>query len=337
MKRRFLEPGTPSAVGSLPHGDAVEAATMALALQPELPAAPQLPRRQPLEGMLAQVATGMDGVTVGEDGGRLDVDRRRLGSGDVDAPLDRRAFGATRTFLDVAAAAGHDGRPIKVQLTGPVTLGLALVEAGAPAETAFATAVEAVTARAGAMLEEALGIAPLAPQVAFVDEPGLVALSRPGFPLATDDALDLVSRALAAVEPYAVTGLHCCGDTDWRLAMDTGPQIVSLPVAPSIAEHAGALGVHLDRGGWVAWGAVPTSRPVGDTSDRLWRTLSDTWCELVRRGCDALRLREQALVTPECGLAAHDALQAEHVLALTVDLAERVRRQSFGVKLSVGA
>jgi hypothetical protein len=76
---------------------------------------------------------------------------------------------------------------------------------------------------------------------------------------------------------------------------------------------------------------------VGDSSDRLWRTLSDTWCELVQRGCDALRLREQALVTPECGLATHDPVQAEHILALTADLAERVRRQSFGVRLSVGA
>ena len=53
------------------------------------------------------------------------------------------------------------------------------------------------------MLGTALRLAPLAPQVAFVDEPSLVALSRPDFPLATDDALDLVSlRAFAVQNRY---------------------------------------------------------------------------------------------------------------------------------------
>jgi methionine synthase II (cobalamin-independent) len=335
VKAINLRVGTASSIGSLPHRHVDAAVALAMAACPDLPAAPSLPGRDCREGMLAQGAWGLRGIEIGADGairlvGDLDPDDPFTDDPGIDGP----AFNALRAFLD---ANRHRAAPLKVQLTGPVTLGLALVEAGAPVDVAFATAGTAVAQRAEAMLEAALRMAPLAPQVAFVDEPGLVALSRPGFPLATDDALDLVSRALAAVEPFAVTGLHCCADTDWRLAMATGPQIVSLPVAPSIVEHAGALGVHLDRGGWVAWGAVPTSRPVGDSSDRLWRTLSDTWCELVQRGCDALRLREQALVTPECGLAGHDAVQAEHILALTVDLAERVRRQSFGVRLSVGA
>ncbi len=180
-------------------------------------------------------------------------------------------------------------------------------------------------------------MAPLAAKVVFVDEPGLVALSDPGFPMAPDHAVDLVSSALAAIEEHAVTGLHCCGDTDWRLALAAGPQIISMPTNAGVTDHAGALGMHLDRGGWVAWGAVPTNRPVGSEPGLLWRSLSDTWCELVQRGCDALRLREQALVTPECGLANHDPVQAETILALSVELAERVRRQSFGVRLSVGA
>jgi hypothetical protein len=155
--------------------------------------------------------------------------------------------------------------------------------------------------------------------------------------MSADLAVDLVSSALAAVEEFAVTGLHCCGDTDWRLALATGPQIISMPTSPGAADHAGALGQHLDRGGWIAWGAVPTNRPVGTEPGLLWRALSETWCDLVQRGCDALRLREQALVTPECGLAGHDPVQAETILSLSVELAERVRRQSFGVRLSIGA
>ena len=335
MKAINLRVGTASAIGSMPHRQVDAAVSVSMAACADLPAAPSLPALDPREGMVSQGAWDLRGVEIGADGvvrvvGDLDPTDPFVGEPSIDGP----AFGGLRAFLH---ANRHRTGPIKLQLTGPVTLGLALIEAGAPADRAFATAGSAVAIRARTMLEAALRIAPLAPQVAFVDEPSLVALSREGFPITTDDALDLVSHALAAVEPFAVTGLHCCADTDWRLALATGPQIVSLPISPTIAEHAGALGVHLDGGGWVAWGAVPTNRPVGDSSDRLWRALSETWCELVQRGCDALRLREQALVTPECGLATHDPVQAEHILALTADLAERVRRQSFGVRLSVGA
>ncbi len=337
MKPINLRVGTASAIGSLPHRQVDAAVAVALAACPDLPAAPSLPRLDPREGMISQGLWGLRGVEIGSDGtprvtGELDPGNPfdpAVGSG-IDGP----AFGGLRAFL---AATRHRTAPIKLQITGPITLGLALIEAGVRADRAFATAGAAVRVRADAVIEEATRIAPLAPKVIFVDEPGLVALSRPDFPTSADHAIDLVSGALAAIEPHAVTGLHCCGDTDWRLALAAGPQIISMPTDAGIADHAGALGVHLDRGGWVAWGAVPTNRPVGTEPGLLWRALSETWCELVQRGCDALRLREQALVTPECGLASYDPVQAETILALSVELAERVRRQSFGVRLAVGA
>ena len=93
---------------------------------------------------------------------------------------------------------------------------------------------------------------------------------------------------------------------------------------------AGHLASFLDAGGWVAWGAVPTDRPVG-TADRYWTNLSALWCSLVGQGCDPVRLRTQALVTPACGLALHDVAQAEHVLLLTNELARRVHAQAVTV------
>lgn len=335
MRAVNLRVGTASAIGSLPHRQVDAAVAVALAACPDLPAAPSLPCLDPREGMISQAAWGLRGVRIDHTGELALVGE--LDPGDPfahDAGLDGPAFAGLRAFLD---ATRRRTAPIKLQLTGPVTLGLALVDAGVHADRAFATAGAAVRHRAVALLDQATRVTPLATKVLFIDEPGLVALSGPGFPISTDAAVDLVSGALAAVEPYAITGLHCCGDTDWRLALAAGPQILSLPTEAGVADHAGAIGVHLDRGGWIAWGAVPTSRPVGSEPSRLWRTLADTWCELVQRGCDALRLRDQALVTPECGLAGHDPVQAEHLLSLSVELAERVRRQSFGVRLAVGA
>jgi hypothetical protein len=101
--------------------------------------------------------------------------------------------------------------------------------------------------------------------------------------------------------------------------------------------HAGILGRFLERDGWIAWGAVPTHEPVGETGESLWRRLSDLWCALVRDGCDAGRLRRQALITPACGLARHGPSQADHVLRLANDLGRRVLGQAIGVRLQVGA
>ena len=338
MKRRFLEPGTPSAVGSLPHDDAVEASRLALALQPELPAAPQLHRRHPLEGMLAQVTTGMDGVSVGEGGWRLDVDRRRLGAGDVDAPLDANAFGSTRTFLDVLAGAGHDGRPVKVQLTGPVTLGLALLDGGARPGKVWTLAATVVRGRVKALLAEVATALPASPVVLVLDEPGLTAYPQPGFPLGAEDTIDLLSSGLAAAgAEHVFAGVHCCGPTDWRLVLHAGPDLVSLPVDAAVGDDAAGLSGFLDRGGWISWGAIPTDRPLGDREDVHWRRLNTLWGDLSRNGCDPTRLRMQSLVTPACGLAHHRRSQVEQVYGLVRRMAERVQDQAIAARMSAGA
>ena len=68
MPDTVFVPGMATAIGSLPHRDAGAAAALVLRCLPELPAAPQLPMRTPLEGFVAQWARAIDGVDVGADG-----------------------------------------------------------------------------------------------------------------------------------------------------------------------------------------------------------------------------------------------------------------------------
>ena len=162
---------------------------------------------------------------------------------------------------------------------------------------------------------------PGCPQVVFLDEPGLATLLRPGFPLAAETALDLVSGALAAIEPSAMGGVHHCGEGDEVAILASGPAILSLPVRPGLVDVAGHLGRYLDGGGWIAWGAVPTDRPVGLNADRPWRELAELWCTLVQAGCPPERLRDQAVITPACGLGLHGEDQARTVLQLVANVA----------------
>ncbi|MET0727026.1 MAG: hypothetical protein ABWZ76_01875 [Acidimicrobiales bacterium] len=335
MKLIDLDVGVAGSIGSLPHTDAHAAARFVLDRHPLFPAAPSLPHRSGMERMIAQAAWGIAGVTVRPDGS-LSIDRSVI---DPQRPLleqgvDGEPFVGLRAFL--RAVAGRRGA-IKLQLTGPVTLGMALHALGLPAERAFAVAGSAVRARARALVKAARETAPLAPLVVFVDEPGLTAAMERDFPLGPDRTIDLVSSTLAELEPHAVTGLHCCGPADWRLVLQSGPQMLSMPVAMGAVDHAGALSAFLERGGWVAWGAVPTSGPIGTTPERLWQQLSAEWCGLAQAGCDPVLLRDQALITPACGLANHGEAQADLVLTLTAQVARKLRTQTNGMRLTVGA
>ncbi|MDQ2651310.1 MAG: hypothetical protein M3Z03_17370 [Actinomycetota bacterium] len=296
MRALELPRGLGSSIGSLPHTDPREAATLVLERQPRLPAAPSLPNRSGLEGMLAQAAWGIDGVLLQPDGSLRVDDPMALDPRDPLSVtgIDGEPFVALRAFL--GAVAGRQG-PIKLQLTGPITLGLALNAVGVPTERAFAVAGAAVRARARSLVAAAQEIAPDAPLVVFVDEPGLVGAMHPGFPLHPNRTIDLVSSALATLEPHAMTGLHCCGSADWRVALQAGPQILSLPIDHGAVDHAGAIGSFLERGGWVAWGAVPTTGPLGTREERLWQALSAEWAGLTAGGCDLVLLRDHAMIT----------------------------------------
>jgi hypothetical protein len=335
MKVDDLHHGVATAIGSLPHTDARAAATFVLERQPRLPAAPSLPNRSGMERMVAQAAWGIAGVQVLPDGS-LSIDDVRLDprAALTSAGIDGEPFVGLRAFL--GAVAGRRA-PIKLQLTGPLTLGIALLNLGVPADRAFPVAGAAVRARARTLVAAAKETAPMAPLVAFLDEPGLTAAMHPGFPLDPNGTIDLVSSALATLEPHTVTGIHCCGLADWRVVLQAGPQILSLPLDAGAVEHAGALGAFLERGGRVAWGAVPTAGPIGTTPERLWHHLSTEWCALTQAGCDPVRLREQALVTPACGLALHTVAQADLVVSLANQVARRIETQAHGMRLTVGA
>jgi len=330
-----LRPGAVTSIGSLPHRDADSAAAFVLRHHGSLPAAPQLPRRSPLEGMLAQGARGIPGVTVRADG-TLDVDVAALDPAAPTTPtFDGASHAGLLAFLSLAAGRTE---PVKLQLTGPITLGLALIEAGADPSVAYPVAAAAVRAEGAALLAHCRRRLPEAPLVVFLDEPGLVRVADGGLGIEPETAIDLLSHALAALEEDAVTGVHCCGPTDWRLASAAGATILSLPVdLTSCLAAAGPLNGHLDRGGWIAWGVVPTHEPLGTDPDRLWRRLSAVWCELVQAGCDPVQLRTQALVTPACGLAGHGVSQAARALKLATTVAARVTDQAVAARLSAGA
>src|SRR5438105_15103474 len=148
LRAPALVPGLATGIGSLPHTDPRAAAELVLRCLPDLPAAPQLPGRDPREGMIAQWAAALPEVSIAPDGAVV------LGERDDREPrcgFQPDAHAGLLAFLDAAGEAERPPARVKVQLTGPLTLGVALHRAGMPSGRAFRRAAGASREWAGAL------------------------------------------------------------------------------------------------------------------------------------------------------------------------------------------
>ena len=84
-----LPSGLSTGIGYLPHCDPGDAVEFVLRHSPRLPSAPSLPARSRREGMIAQAASGLAGVTIADDGS-IHVDLNLV---DPEAPLDDKECG----------------------------------------------------------------------------------------------------------------------------------------------------------------------------------------------------------------------------------------------------
>jgi len=323
--------------GSLPHRDPAAAAAFGIA-EFDIATIPTVPGRTMAESMLGQAASGLTGLAVTADG-MLEIDDRNAPGADSanNSFLDIDAFAGFRAFLDLAGKIRLDGSPVKWQFVGPVTLGVALEQAGLDRRAAFELAsscVRAVLHELSAAITAAL---PNSPQMVIIDEPWFADLMSPGFPIPPDEAIDRMSGAMASLPTSSLVGIHCCAPCDIATLLASGPGVISIPVAPDVVDWAGYLTRFIDDGGVVAWGVVPTEGPIPNVADRSWRELSDLWCALVQRGCDPVQLRRRSLITPQCGLASHSVSVARQIARLTADVGKRVKDQSSATRFALGA
>ena len=323
--------GLATAVGSLPHVDAKAAAELALRRHPSLAAIPSLPMRSPWESMLGQAIAGLEGVTITD--GRISL----VGTGPAldawpETDLDHDAFGGMRGFIEVA---GRRAEPVKWQVTGPVTLGLGLLHAGLPATKAFAISEVAVTARVKALDAVALAAFPERDSSMVLDEPGLTGMAHR--PLPARSVKSSTCSGVRSARPWRRQGIHCCGWTDWGVIDQAGPAVLSMPADHGAIRSGGALVDFLARG-WAhrAGGAIPTDGPRADSVDRYWRVFGRG---LVR--ARPRRLRSGALAHAghrhaRVRTRPHTVEQADQVLGLTQEIADRVLDQAVATR-SLGA
>ena len=318
-----IEPGSTTAIGGLPHLSAHQAADFAWTAC-DIPPVPSLPRRSPAEFEIARALVGVPGVTLGQYG-TFTVDADRLDPhANVQTDLDGPQFRGFRIFLELAELR-DPSRPLQWSFAGPVSVGLALIRAGARADLAFAVAHSVVCQHLRSLVTSVGRALPRAPQIVMLSEPFAGDLGGRDFPLAPEESVDLLSSAMAIVAPAATVGVCGHADIDPSLLLASGPELIAIPASKSIVPLAGPLDRYLANGGWIVWGAVSTGGPIGVTSTRSWLQLQEVWSELSARGCSPELLRGRCLLAPDGDLVQHNPVIAERICRTVRDISAKLR------------
>ena len=334
----------PTAIGSLPYSDPAAACRVVANTFPRIPIWPQLPRRSFLENMYVQYSEGFPGVVLDHEAERIYVDR----SQDLDAPLERLYTAYLEGNLDFAAigsdyAAGLTALPavlkdaaaplaVKGQVTGPISWGLTVVDQNRRPilyDDILADAIAKHLRLKAAWQEQQLR--QLCPQViTFVDEPYMSAFGSAFVAVGREQVVTLLEEVFAGIQ--GLKGVHCCGNTDWSILLETSVDILNLDAyhyAESLALYPDAVRAFLRRGGVIAWGISPNRDDLiaQETVASLTQRLEAGLGLLVGKGIPKDDLLAAMMITPACGLGGMSVAAAERVLTLTAGVAAEIQKR----------
>ena len=335
--------GLTTGIGSVPFADPDEAVEFVLGAGPDIPFWPQLPRRDIRERMIPQYAAALPGFTVLPEENRFYCDlssgreealgalyERLLAVSQPPTAEEAAAFGPTPEFAAgyhsfLEALAGKSKRPmVKGQVTGPFTLLLGLNDhTGTPVyhdtdlrEAALMLLEAQLADQVHRLREVAEGV------LVFLDEPVLGAFGTSAYLFLSAEKVTATLDRLSGVVHRlgALVGVHCCGNTDWGMIARSAVDLVSFDAwayGETVARYAGEVGAFLERGGWLAWGAVPTTEDIASAGveDCLAR-LQQGVKLLTEKGIDEGLIRRQMVLTPACGAGSISEAQARRVFTL---------------------
>ena len=331
-------------IGSVPYLDVRATCLRILEACPVIPFWPQLVRRSPLEDMIVQFTEGLPFLHLTQDHKVLlavheDQEQDLLALYDPFLSEDVAHFGVSRDYISglYEMLALIDRNPqkfgpfIKGQTVGPVTFAAGIRDQEGKNLFSYPELSEAfVKALAIRALWQAreLGRSGKRP-ILFLDEPYLAGYGSAFTPIQRHEVIALLKEVIDYLRERSevILGIHCCGNTDWSMIMETGPDIVSFDAFSYLDYfllYSGELRQFIENGGAIAWGIVPTFGFTGrETLEGLSARLQQGLASLYALGLDPGQVARQSLLTPACGMGTMEPAAAERVLDLLRKLSDR--------------
>jgi hypothetical protein len=352
FKPQFLATG----IGSMPFTDVEHAVDVSLTKIHEAPFWPQLPKLGLNEQMEIQYSEGMPRI-------KIDCEKKRMyfdttgdyseefaefyeaymmamdpddGNGDCSAMAITKEFSKGLFAFEKRMQTHSDKLPfLKVQTTGPCSFALTITDENKRAayynEEFRDIIIKALAMKCRWQIQK---FRPFAEKIiCFIDEPILSAFGSSTYvSVKRDDVIAHLTEVIEAVHAdNAIAGIHCCGNTEWSILIDAGVDIVNFDAfeyGETIAIYPEAVQRHLEKGGILAWGVVPTSTAIREQSvESLVTHFEQVMDNLTSKGVDKQLITEQAIITPSCGTGSIDPEDAEKVFDLLAKLSVAMREK----------
>lgn len=299
---------------------------------PEAPCWPQLVNRSAEEDMIAQFIEGLPGVVW------LSGNRRLFFN--TDAPVFDEGIvhfyekylavtdGGDKDALEAfAITARHsegfyafqerlwfrddldDIKFLKGHVTGPITFGLGLPDQEGKAsyynDQLRDMMVKSLAMKARWQIEKLREFGKKT--IIFIDEPVLTSFgSSTLISVSREDVIKDLTEVITAIhDAEGIAAVHCCGNTDWAMLMETPIDILSLDAyayGDSLMLYPEELKAFILRGGIIAWGIVPTNeRAASETAAGLTFKYEGFLNQMSVLGFSQETLRVASMFTPSCG------------------------------------
>jgi methionine synthase II (cobalamin-independent) len=168
--------------------------------------------------------------------------------------------------------------------------------------------------------------------IVFIDEPYLGCFGSAYTPINRDSVVSGLTEIAEGIKAAgALTGVHCCGNTDWSIF--TGIKAIDIinfdaySFLDKFTLYAGDINDFLKRDGVICWGIVPTQEFSGqDKAENLVGRIRDGFDLLAKKGVDRNALSENILISPACGLGTLDPQKAEKIFCLLSQASEILKK-----------
>lgn len=332
-------------IGSVPFVDADEACELILEFCPQIPYAPQLTKRDPRENMFLQFSENLPCLVADCEKKQVlfddtqDREKRLLEFYDYIAHNCYDYFRISPEYAQgfyrlLEKCGKRKNLFIKVQITGPVTYLLSVTKRDRQSlifDNEFAEVITLGLAMKGLWQAQEIRKTGKTP-ILFFDEPSLWGMGSAYMPVSDEKIVFLIDSLVSFIKERdkdLLLGLHCCGNTDWRMVFDSGVDIVSFDAysfGDKLSLYPQEIKQFLHRGGFIAFGIVPTSEyKEGITEDELHDKFIYVLDGFEQKGIHRELLLNNAIFTPACGMGPLPSRDAERVLRLTASLAKQIQ------------
>lgn len=338
----------PTGIGSLPFTDSEEACTKILKFFDKIPFWPQLPKRDFKEQMYTQFSEGFPAFVVDEANhkvyfrcngelfsGLAEFYEKYL-SEDLDFFSINPAYAAGLYWFlnEKEKVKGISPIWLKGQITGIISFGLSVTDQNFKPILYNTQLMEAViTGLKMKVRWQARQLKKISPNlIIFIDEPYLASVGSGFISLTKENVIDNVRTLTQEIwAEKATAGVHCCGNTDWSLLIESGVNLLSFDAyeyGENFLLYSNEIKDFMEKGGVLSWGIVPTSEKAGEESaESLTEKLELLFSELNKRGVEKELILSNSIITPSCGMGTLKPELAEKILGLTVGVSNKIREK----------